>query len=300
MLLAYLDEIGQPGAFVHTSHRRFSDSPAFGYGGFFIPVDNARAFGARFAHLKRQLFAPEIPAGRDPNRWEKKGADLLFALAAEERPENLRVVGALISCLRELEGALFYFAAEKPIGTPKETDSGPAEFADRENTAMRESLNRLARAADSRDEPILIMMDQINEKSRKQRLPGMYAHIFGRAHEYSEMRRIVEPPMHIDSQLSANIQFADWICALVKRAIEYQLVEDSRYQWVADTQAFKSLLGGFTHESKLQLYDRDLPDIHHSQIMKSVRPVFDVRGNVVSSPANRNKLERVRRASFRE
>lgn len=165
---------------------------------------------------------------------------------------------------------------------------------------MRESLNRLARAADSRDEPILIMMDQINEKSRKQRLPGMYAHIFGRAHEHSEMRRIVEPPMHIDSQLSANIQFADWVCALVKRAIEYQLVEDSRYQWIAETQAFKSLFGGFTHESKLQLYDRDLPDIHHSQIMKSVRPVFDARGNVVSSLANRNKLERVRRASFRE
>ena len=41
MLLAYIDEIGQIGAFVHPRHKRFSDSPAFGYGGFLIPEDKA-------------------------------------------------------------------------------------------------------------------------------------------------------------------------------------------------------------------------------------------------------------------
>ena len=49
MLLAYLDEIGAPGAFVSPSHPRFADSPAFGYGGFIIPEDKARVFGAYFA-----------------------------------------------------------------------------------------------------------------------------------------------------------------------------------------------------------------------------------------------------------
>ena len=73
---------------------------------------------------------------------------------------------------------------------------------------MRETLNRIARFADSNDQNVLVMMDQINEKSRKQRLPVMYSHILGRAAEHGEMRRIVEPPMHIDSQLSSNIQFA--------------------------------------------------------------------------------------------
>ena len=38
---------------------------------------------------------------------------------------------------------------------------------------MRESLNRLARAADANDESVLVLMDQINEKSRKQRLPAV-------------------------------------------------------------------------------------------------------------------------------
>lgn len=36
MLLAYIDEIGEPGAFVAPDHRRFNTSAAFGYGGFVI------------------------------------------------------------------------------------------------------------------------------------------------------------------------------------------------------------------------------------------------------------------------
>ena len=42
MLLAYIDEIGATGAFVNHDHEKYSDSPAFGYGGFIIPVENAR------------------------------------------------------------------------------------------------------------------------------------------------------------------------------------------------------------------------------------------------------------------
>lgn len=48
MLLAYIDEIGSTGAFIHPNHNRFSDSPAFGYGGFIIPEESAREFGSYF------------------------------------------------------------------------------------------------------------------------------------------------------------------------------------------------------------------------------------------------------------
>ena len=267
MLLAYIDEIGQTGAFVHPRHKRFSDSPAFGYGGFLIPEDKARDFGAYFAHSKQQLCKHEIPKGTDPNQWEKKGSDLLYALVYEERRQNLRVLGSLISKLRNLGGQLFYYAEEKPLGTPKETNCGPDEFKGREESAMRESLNRLARAADVNDESVLVLMDQINEKSRKQRLPAMYAHILGRASWHEEMRRIVEPPMHIDSQLSANIQFADWVCAMIKRAIEYQLVEDSRYAWIAEASELQAAFGAFTHESKIHLWQRSIDDLHHLSLI---------------------------------
>lgn len=297
MLLAYIDEIGSPGAFVHPSHSRFADSPAFGYGGFILPEDNARQFGAHFAHKKRQFFQNDIPDGRDPGRWERKGADLLFARAAEDRPQNLRLLGSLISKLRSLDGQLFYYAEEKPIGTPKETNCSSREFLEREQTSMRETLNRIARHADSLDQSVLVMMDQINEKSRKQRLPQMYAHIFGRASDFPEMRRIVEPPMHIDSELSSNIQFADWLCALYKRAIEYQLVHDSRYSWVPRAKQFYAARGAFTHDSKLHLFQRALEDLHHSEIIYPKRPVIDSNK---TSRMNQLKLEAIRKATFKE
>ena len=285
------------GAFVHPRHKRFSDSPAFGYGGFLIPEDKARDFGAYFAHSKQQLCKHEIPKGTDPNQWEKKGSDLLYALVYEERRQNLRVLGSLISKLRNLGGQLFYYAEEKPLGTPKETNCGPDEFKGREESAMRESLNRLARAADVNDESVLVLMDQINEKSRKQRLPAMYAHILGRASWHEEMRRIVEPPMHIDSQLSANIQFADWVCAMIKRAIEYQLVEDSRYAWISEARELQAAFGAFTHESKLHLWQRSIDDLHHSEVLNRERRVIARSGSLLQKEENQMMLERVRMAS---
>lgn len=297
MLLAYLDEIGAPGAFVAPSHPRFSDSPAFGYGGFIIPEDKARVFGGCFAESKKNLFSGEIPDGQDPGRWEKKGASLLYAKVREERPQNLRVFGSLIGTLRGMGGHLFYYADEKPVGTPKQTNTGPAEFEKREQFAMYEALNRIARHADKSDQSVMVMMDQINEKSRKQRLPQMYAHILGRAADFEEMRRIIEPPMHIDSSLSANIQFADWVCALVKRAVEAQLVSDSRYSWLPDSKQLGAARGAFTYESKLHLFEREMSDLVHSEILDPKRPV--VNGPSMIAPENRRKLEQVRVAAMR-
>jgi hypothetical protein len=106
-------------------------------------------------------------------------------------------------CVASAEGGLFYYANEKPLGTPKQTRLDTDE---RETHAMREALNRIARHADSQDANVLVMIDQINEKTRAERLPRMYSHILGRAADFPEMKRIIEPPMHVDSQLSSNIQ----------------------------------------------------------------------------------------------
>lgn len=230
MLLAYIDEIGQSGAFVSPDHKRFNDSPAFGYAGFVIPEDSAREIGAKFAKVKQEAFATELAGTANPGRWEKKGSDLLFAGVNEIRPQNIRILAGLFGEIASLGGHLFYYAEEKPLGTPKQVNTGPKEFQQREETAMRETLNRLARHADYNGANILVMMDQINEKSRKQRLPAMYAHIYRRSQEFKEMRRILEPPMHIDSENSTNIQLADWICAFIKRAIDNQLVKESKYR----------------------------------------------------------------------
>ena len=37
MLIAYIDEVGEAGAFISKDHKRFKISPAFGYAGFVVP-----------------------------------------------------------------------------------------------------------------------------------------------------------------------------------------------------------------------------------------------------------------------
>lgn len=271
MLLAYIDEIGEPGAFVSHDHPRFKTSPAFGYAGFIIPGNKAREFGAKFTHEKKIRFSHDIANAENPGRWEAKGADLFRPDTPSQRPENLRIFSNLVRAVCAHSGKLFYYANEKPQGTPKQTSLDPEV---RERDAMQETLNRIARYANSCNEEVMVLIDSINEKTRVNRVADMYAHIFARSLEYREMRSIIEPPMHLDSILSSNIQFADWIAAYVTRAIDYQLIEDSKYKWIANHKSSEAIRGSFTYESKLHLHNRSLEDFHHSRILESARPVY--------------------------
>jgi hypothetical protein len=90
------------------------------------------------------------------------------------------------------------------------------------------------------------------------------------------MKRIIEPPMHVDSVLSSNIQFADWVAACVTRALDYQLLRDSQYKWVATSRTLDAVRGSFTHESKVHLWRRSLVDLNHSEIFRAERPLYPV------------------------
>lgn len=295
MLLAYIDEIGEPGAFVSKADPRFSTSPAFGYAGFVISEGAARDVSRQFTIEKRRLFKSEIATAADPGKWERKGADVFRPRTPVSHPQYLRVFRAMVSALRRTGGKLFYYADEKPIGTPKQTS---LDVAQREQRAMRETLNRLCTHADSVDQNLLVMIDQINEADRAKRLPNMYGHILSRATERQEMLRIVEPPMHVDSVLSSNIQFADWIAAAVSRAIDYQLIEDTRYDWVP-REFGVPFRGALTHESKLHLWHRAVPDFNHSGIVKGSRPIYPpVAGQTIGSQFA-TTLKKVHEAAIR-
>lgn len=297
MLLAYIDEIGEPGAFVSRSHPQFRTSAAFGYAGFILPAQEARHFGAIFSSEKQKLFKSLIQKSPNPGQWERKGAEIFNALAPAEHPHQLRVFDTLVNAAHGMGGRLFYYADEKPIGTPKQTQLDPQR---REREAMEETLNRIARHANTNNENVMVIIDQINEKTRSERLPNMYGHILGRASDYQEMRRIIEPPMHVDSVLSSNVQFADWVAACVGRAIDYQLVEDSRYQWVTERSKIRSPHGKFTFESKVHLCQRSIPDLNHSDIFSKTR-VLDVknhRNSVIAQldPLTREKMLKIHAA----
>lgn len=296
MLLAYIDEIGETGAFVSRDHSRFNTSPAFGYAGFVVPAERAREFAQHHDMVKRDVFASEIADASHPGRWERKGASIFRPDTLGRYAYQIRAINGLIWKLRRLGGQLFYYANEKQTGTPKQTQLDTNE---RETLAMREALNRIARHASKQDASVMVMIDQINEKARAERLPLMYSHILGRAAEFPEMRRIIEPPMHVDSELSANIQFADWIAACVTRSIEYQLIKESPYRWVATCDELGGVRGAFTHESKLHLWQRSIRDLNHSAIFRAERPLHPEPKGQLLVEANAEKLRRVHAAAVR-
>jgi len=296
MLLAYIDEIGETGAFVARDHARYNTSPAFGYGGLILPSENARRFGQIFTHEKREVFKNEIEAAEHPGRWERKGSSIFRPDTFDKFPQQIRVFSTLVRAVRSLGGHLFYYADEKPLGTPKQTN---LDTDVRETNAMRETLNRIARHADRRESNVMVMIDQINERTRAARLPAMYEHILGRASDYPEMRRIVEPPMHIDSVLSSNIQFADWVAACVTRAIEYQLIQESPYQWVTKERALPSIRGSFTRESKLHLWQRSLADFHNSDVFRADRPLYPRPQGQLLGDGNLAQFRKIKAAAER-
>lgn len=277
MLLAYIDEVGEAGAFVSREHKKFNTSPAFGYAGFILPAKNARAFSQYFTHEKRTLFSDAYKRAENQGRWEVKGSDVFRPNTYKQFPENIRVFRGLVSSLRRHKGQLFYYVREKPIGTPKQTT---LDLSERQRQAMFETLNRIARFADSQNDEVLVLFDGVNENQRLEQLGSAYAHIYSRAAEYPEMSRLVEPPMHVDSAYSSNVQFADWVAALVNRAVDWQLIPDSRYEWVTMEESTKGVFGSFTYESKLALEDaRGLSDLNRSEILKKDRPVLHPNGS---------------------
>ena len=46
MLIAYIDEVGEAGAYVSKTNENYNTSPVFGYAGFVIPEEYVRAIGA--------------------------------------------------------------------------------------------------------------------------------------------------------------------------------------------------------------------------------------------------------------
>ncbi|RRD35677.1 DUF3800 domain-containing protein [Leucobacter sp. OH2974_COT-288] len=275
MLFAYIDEVGEPGAWVAKNHPKFNTSAVFGYAGFVIPEHNVREISRRFVEEKRKLFCEEI-GDANPVNFERKGSDLVSPYIWKNYPEQIRVARGLVQEIVKLGGKIFFYVNEKQKGTPRQTGNKSLE---REQQALYETVNRLARHASKQDSNILIMMDQVNENQRSRIANDAYKHIFSREEDKESMQRVLEAPMHLDSILSSNIQLADWIAATVSRAIEYQLGVSTKFDWIP--QAFQNYYKKvFTNESKLHFWNSTLHDLNHEEIFRVYRPYLHVSGNI--------------------
>lgn len=190
----------------------------------------------------------------------------------------------------KLGSKIFFYVAEKQKGTPKQTGNLSLQ---REQQALYETVNRLARHASRHDSNILIMMDQVNENQRSRIASDAYKHIFSREEDKKSMQRVIEAPMHLDSVLSSNIQLADWIAATVSRAIEYQLGISTTFDWIPE--AFGDYFDkACTHESKLHFWRSTINDLNSEEIFRVVRPYLRVSGNI--SAESLRRLEVVKAA----
>lgn len=276
MLIAYLDEFGHVGPYVSREDKRFNDHPVFGYGGYIIPAENARYFSSEFVRVKRNLFKTEIEKSDSPAQWERKGAEYFSTGSIEKRPELVRAFLGLVRKLENNGGKIFYYGDEKPRGTMKQTNKTSEAYT---VEALRESINRICRHADNLGRDVVIFMDDFTEKTRREVVGRMYGHIYARSSYNEEMRRIVEPPLHIDSKMNSSVQFADWICGLVGRAADYQLVPNSKFGWTHE-QFEGPLTGTFTYESKIRT-EHSKNDLNHSQILRTHR-TLERRGPIGS------------------
>ncbi len=303
MLIAYIDEVGEAGAFISKDHKRFKTSPVFGYAGFVVPERYVHDISRDVASTK-QLFhsllcgdSEEEPGNYVPT-WERKGSDILskHAMRRAGRQEVVELRSLLARISSNYGGKLFYFVREKPIGSPGQVwgkDTGNSWEAMREERTLEclsEAINRLCRYAEHEDQNILLFQDMINEKQRFHQVTRSYAHIYSRIKEHQEMLRILEAPAYIDSELSTNIQCADWVAALIGRACDYQLIPSSSYKWVAET-FYRYLHGHFTHESTLQFNMRSIDNIHNIKILDRARPALDSIAGM--SPENLRLLQKV-------
>ena len=57
MLIAYIDEVGEAGAFISKDHSNFNTSPAFGYAGFIIPERYVHDVSRDVATTKQRFYS---------------------------------------------------------------------------------------------------------------------------------------------------------------------------------------------------------------------------------------------------
>lgn len=299
MLVAYLDEVAEVGAFVSKTHRNYNGWPAFGYAGFVISSNYVRAMSQCFTEKKRRLFAHLIPIEATAGTWERKGSDIFTPVAWDCYRRPIEGFRELVRFLCARGGRLFFYGEEKPLGTATERwgkDSrlqkqGLLEF---KWGCLHQALNRLCTYAERHGENLIVIMDTENEKERVVQVQNSYAHVFNRTADpdHGEMRRLIESTMHVDSKLSANVQFADWVAAAVRRAFEYQLLEDSSFDWVPT--AFEELMRRKpTIESKLYLsHSRGgVRELHNSDIFARERPALAMSISQRLSPEDRIRME---------
>jgi len=211
--VVYLDEFGHIGPFVSRSDSRFKTHPVFGFGGYSLPAERVRDFGAFFQSLKCDLLEWEIAqSGVHPGRWEKKGSALLTTANIDRYPEVAKAIKRILSRISTDGGRVFFYGQVKPVGP----NGGGERTRDRYDHVMIQSIKRLG-WADRRRGSTVMILDEVDDHSRQEALASASGFLYGSR----DGHHLMEPPLQVESHLYPTLQCADWICALLGRVTAY-------------------------------------------------------------------------------
>lgn len=257
MLVAYLDEFGHIGPYVSHDHQRHHTHPAFGYGGFVMPVEGVRPFGGLFEYLKARLFEPEILRdGAHPKQWEKKGSSLFTTRNHVNYGDEIRpALRRLSRKLHSVDGQIVYYGQEKPVGDELATGESAAN---RSQHMLINSVRHLCKYADKRRERIMIFLDAVDSKPRLEAVRAMGGFIYG--DDDPALKRVIEVPMQLESKHYGMVQYADWVCGLIGRTSHFHLVPGSEFSWAPRVLRDDMLRVASAHTASYIQRRRDLGD----------------------------------------
>lgn len=212
LYFAYLDEFGHIGPYVARDDPSHNDSPVFGLAGIVLPCTEVRGFATWFYKLKCQLLEFEINRSQmHPAKWEKKGS-ALYTIKNIEAYRELRIAtNRIINKITRCGGFVYYFGIEKVA--PIEKHKPQALYGH----AINESIRRLNDYCEANSSNIFIVLDQMDDALRKNGVERAGKSMFGT----DNCKRLIEPPVQVESHLYQTLQCADWVCGLLGRLFSY-------------------------------------------------------------------------------
>jgi hypothetical protein len=220
LYIAYLDEFGHIGPFIHRGHPTHKTSPVFGLGGIVLPFDQVRSFATYFFQLKNRLLDFEIRRnGIHPAKWEKKGAALYTTHNVLNYWQLRAATNRLLNHITSIGGYLFYVGLEKSRPSQKHTAKGLYR------AVLMEAIKRLDDFCNDRNSKFLMVLDQQEDQFRTGIVESSGRTMFGT----DSRRNLIEPPIQAESHLYQTLQCADWICGLVGRYTCY-CADPNQYQ----------------------------------------------------------------------
>lgn len=156
----------------------------------------------------------------------EKGAEIFTTGSYERYPERVDFITDLAEYATRLGGRLFFYGEVKPLGSPAESGETAAV---RTKKALTETVRRLCDYAESRGEDLLVVLDEGGPMPREEAITAMAQFIYSSPDP--KMKRILEVPMQLESHRYGSMQYADWLCAVLSRAVHFHFSTSDEFVW---------------------------------------------------------------------